>query len=46
MTDASHTPDAPGAWQPLPEGRLQGRLLFADLGYLICRGSAFKAPRQ
>jgi hypothetical protein len=31
MTDASHTPDAPGAWQPLPEGRLQGRLLFADL---------------
>ncbi|MDP2419412.1 MAG: hypothetical protein Q8M33_18290, partial [Hydrogenophaga sp.] len=31
MTDASNTPDVPNALPPLPEGRLQGRLLFADL---------------
>ena len=31
MTNASDTPDAPNILPPLPEGRLQGRLLFADV---------------
>lgn len=31
MTNASDTPDAPSPLPSLPEGRLQGRLLFADV---------------